>query len=69
MFFRPTFDINAKGTEEILLRADYHGCLVKVIQSKCPSYVGLTGIIMQDTKETFKIIDKQNKVRGWYECN
>jgi len=60
---KPTFDINSKGTEEILLRADYHGCLMKVFQSKCPSYVGVTGIIMQDTKETFKIIDKQNKVR------
>lgn len=63
-FCRPTFDINSTESQEILLRADYHGCLVKVIQSKCPSYVGVIGIIMQDTKETFKIINKKNIVKG-----
>lgn len=48
----------------MLLRADFHGCMVKVTQSKCPSYVGVCGIIIQDTKETFKIINSKDIVKS-----
>lgn len=49
-----------------LYRADFHGALVTVIQSKCPSYVGLTGIIVMETKNVFKILGQDNKCKSEY---
>ncbi|XP_066493594.1 ribonuclease P protein subunit p29 [Tiliqua scincoides] len=46
-----------------LLKADLHGALVTVSKSKCPSYVGITGIILQEMKHVFKIITKENKLK------
>ncbi|XP_065201408.1 ribonuclease P protein subunit p29 [Planococcus citri] len=46
-----------------LLKADFHGALVKVLQSRCPSYVGHEGIIIFDTKYTFTIIGKDDTTR------
>ncbi|XP_053126446.1 ribonuclease P protein subunit p29 [Hemicordylus capensis] len=46
-----------------LLKADLHGALVTVMKSKCPSYVGITGIILQEMKHVFKIITKENKLK------
>jgi ribonuclease P protein subunit POP4 len=45
-----------------LIKADYHGAKVTVIRSKCPSTVGLQGIIIQDTKNTFILLNRENKV-------
>ncbi|KAM9301982.1 ribonuclease P protein subunit p29 [Gastrophryne carolinensis] len=46
-----------------LLKADLHGALVTVFKSKCPSYVGITGIILQETKHVLKIITKEDKLK------
>ncbi|KAG8437356.1 hypothetical protein GDO86_008163 [Hymenochirus boettgeri] len=46
-----------------LLKADLHGALVVVTKSKCPSYVGLQGIILQETKHVFKIVTKEDKLK------
>ncbi|XP_069463174.1 ribonuclease P protein subunit p29 [Ambystoma mexicanum] len=46
-----------------LLKADLHGALVSVTKSKCPSYVGLTGIILQEMKHIFKIITKEDRLK------
>ncbi|XP_015679345.1 ribonuclease P protein subunit p29 [Protobothrops mucrosquamatus] len=46
-----------------LLKADFHGALVTVTKSKCPSYVGITGIILQETKYVFKIVTKEDKLK------
>ncbi|XP_062822879.1 ribonuclease P protein subunit p29 [Anolis carolinensis] len=46
-----------------LLKADLHGALVTVTKSKCPSYVGITGFIVQETKHVFKIITKEDKLK------
>jgi ribonuclease P protein subunit POP4 len=35
-----------------------------VSKSKCPGYVGLTGILLQETKNVFKIITKQNEIKS-----
>ncbi|CAH1780482.1 unnamed protein product [Owenia fusiformis] len=56
-------NIPVKANDHAMLRADYHGCLATVTKSKCPSYVGLTGIIIQETKNTFKIITKDDKIK------
>uniref|UniRef100_A0A3Q2PEL9 Ribonuclease P protein subunit p29 n=1 Tax=Fundulus heteroclitus TaxID=8078 RepID=A0A3Q2PEL9_FUNHE len=37
--------------------------IVTVVRSKCPSYVGTTGILIQEFKHVFKIITKEDKVK------
>ncbi|XP_075392878.1 ribonuclease P protein subunit p29 [Tenrec ecaudatus] len=46
-----------------LLKADLHGAMISVTKSKCPSYVGVTGILLQETKHVFKIISKDDRLR------
>uniref|UniRef100_A0A452UC10 Ribonuclease P protein subunit p29 n=2 Tax=Ursus TaxID=9639 RepID=A0A452UC10_URSMA len=47
-----------------LLKADLHGALVSVTKSKCPSYVGVTGILLQESKHVFKIVTKEDHLKG-----
>ncbi|XP_056668223.1 ribonuclease P protein subunit p29 isoform X1 [Monodelphis domestica] len=46
-----------------LLKADLHGAIITVTKSKCPSYVGITGILLQEMKHVFKIITKDDKLK------
>uniref|UniRef100_M3Y9S4 Ribonuclease P protein subunit p29 n=1 Tax=Mustela putorius furo TaxID=9669 RepID=M3Y9S4_MUSPF len=34
-----------------------------VTKSKCPSYVGVTGILLQETKHVFKILPKEDRLK------
>ncbi|CAH3153256.1 unnamed protein product [Porites evermanni] len=54
---------NLKAAYPKLLRADYQGCILNVSRSKCPSYVGTSGILLQETKNAFKIITKDNELK------
>ncbi|KAI9272968.1 Rof/RNase P-like protein [Phascolomyces articulosus] len=47
-----------------LLKADYHGAIIKVTKSSNPLLVGSTGIVIQETQNLFKIITKENKVKS-----
>eukprot|EP00117_Sycon_ciliatum_P001452 scpid64303/ scgid7111/ Ribonuclease P protein subunit p29 len=49
--------------ESKLQKADYHGCLVTVAKSRCPSYVGTTGIILQELQNVFKIVTRADCVK------
>ncbi|XP_066874572.1 ribonuclease P protein subunit p29 isoform X3 [Kogia breviceps] len=63
------FDINPEQQRQPqmiqakLLKADLHGAIVSVTKSKCPSYVGITGILLQETKHIFKIITKEDRLK------
>ncbi|XP_006008745.1 ribonuclease P protein subunit p29 [Latimeria chalumnae] len=46
-----------------LLKADFHGAVVTVAKSKCSSYVGVTGIILQEMKHVFKILTRDDKLK------
>jgi len=39
-----------------LVKADFHGAMISVVQAACPSLVGLNGLVLQETMNTFKII-------------
>ncbi|XP_065337846.1 ribonuclease P protein subunit p29 [Cloeon dipterum] len=58
---------NGGGVSEqatlLLQKADYHGAVVKVVRSRCLSLVGVKGIILMDTKNTFQIICEDNSVK------
>lgn len=45
-----------------LARADYHGGYFVVVASRNPSLVGIKGFVVQETKHTFRIITKEDKI-------
>lgn len=49
---------------KLLVKSDFHGAQIKVSRSRCPSFVGASGIVAMDTKNTFKIVGKDNKLRS-----
>uniref|UniRef100_A0A3Q3WQ80 Ribonuclease P protein subunit p29 n=1 Tax=Mola mola TaxID=94237 RepID=A0A3Q3WQ80_MOLML len=49
--------------QQKLLKADFHGAFITVIRSKCPSYVGTEGILVQEFKHVLKIITKEDKLK------
>lgn len=49
--------------EQAILQCDLHGALVQVTKSKCPSFIGLKGIVIQETQQTFKIITQKDELK------
>lgn len=47
-----------------VVKADLHGAIIKVAASKCPSLVGQTGIVAMETKNSFKIVSRDNRTRS-----
>ncbi|XP_060889150.1 ribonuclease P protein subunit p29 [Labrus mixtus] len=54
---------NPQCLQQKLVKADFHGAIISVVRSKCPSYVGMTGILVQEFKHVFKIITKEDKLK------
>ena len=63
LFFRLP-ETALKAAEEKLLKADYHGAELTVIKSKNPSLLNTSGIVLHETKNVFKLVTKQNKLKG-----
>ncbi|EDV24638.1 uncharacterized protein TRIADDRAFT_56646 [Trichoplax adhaerens] len=53
----------SKEYTQKLLKADYHGCWITVTRSRCPSYIGISGIVLQETKNALTLIAPSNKVK------
>lgn len=47
-----------------LMKADFHGAKISIDRSKCPSLVGVAGIVIQDTKNTFRVCGTDNVIRS-----
>ncbi|KND05125.1 uncharacterized protein SPPG_00795 [Spizellomyces punctatus DAOM BR117] len=43
-----------------MMKADYHGALLTVAKSKCPTYIGISGIVIKETENMFYIITKDD---------
>ncbi|KAM7015667.1 ribonuclease P protein subunit p29 [Tautogolabrus adspersus] len=54
---------NPQFLQQKLVKADFHGAIISVVRSKCPSYVGMTGILVQEFKHVFKLITKEDKLK------
>lgn len=60
---KPIPEVNSKGWEsftQTIYKADFHGSLMRVVRSKCASYIGKSGICVMDTRNAFKIVSKDN---------
>lgn len=55
---------NWETVNQKIMKADYHGAKIFVIRSKCPSLIGVNGIILQDTKNTFRLIGEDDVIRS-----
>ncbi|KAK9703878.1 RNase P/RNase MRP complex subunit, variant 2 [Basidiobolus ranarum] len=49
-----------------ILKADFHGCLLTVVKSKCPYYIGISGILVQEKRNVFNIITQNDRLLGKY---
>lgn len=56
-------DAQPQFIQNKMLKADLHGAVVTVFKSKCPSYVGITGIVLQESKHILKIITKEDTLK------
>ncbi|XP_012670260.1 ribonuclease P protein subunit p29 [Clupea harengus] len=54
---------NPQTIQQKFLKADLHGAVLTVVRSRCPTYVGSTGILVQEMKHVFKIITKEDKLK------
>lgn len=55
--------INWEIVGQRLMKSDLHGAKIIVTRSKCPNLVGIEGFILQDTRNTFEVIGKDNVIR------
>ncbi|XP_014214270.1 ribonuclease P protein subunit p29 [Copidosoma floridanum] len=61
----PTNPIDSRwdSINQKLIKADYHGAIATVTRSRCPSTIGIQGIIIQDTKNTLRLLSSDNVIR------
>jgi ribonuclease P protein subunit POP4 len=55
--------VNGEQFCTLLLKADLHGSIITITKSKCPSNVGLTGIVVRDTENTFQVVTRNDKLK------
>ncbi|KAH6801640.1 ribonuclease P family protein [Perilla frutescens var. frutescens] len=48
---------------QCFLTADLHGAIILVVQCKIAAHVGIHGIMVRETKETFGIVTEENKFK------
>ncbi|KAH8099486.1 RNase P subunit p29-like protein [Cristinia sonorae] len=51
------------GMHSKLVKADMHGAILTVHQSKNPCLIGLSGIVLHETENSFKIVTKADKLK------
>lgn len=56
--------LTAQSAGSKLASADYHGAELTVARSRSVGMVGLAGIVVRDTKFTFQIITKKDKLKS-----
>ncbi|GLJ42438.1 hypothetical protein SUGI_0879450 [Cryptomeria japonica] len=52
-----------KNIEYFLLTADLHGAILAVVESKIKSFIGVQGIMIRETLNTFGIMTSENRFR------
>ncbi|ESK91883.1 ribonuclease p complex subunit [Moniliophthora roreri MCA 2997] len=54
---------SSSGMHPKLVKADFHGSIITVRQSKCPSLIGLSGIVIHESGNAVRIITRENKIK------
>lgn len=53
----------SSGMHPKLLKADFHGSIMTVHKAKNPCLVGISGIVIHETENAFKVVTRQDKVK------
>jgi len=53
----------SSGMHPKLVKADFHGSMLTVRQSKNPSLVGLSGIVILESENAFKVVTPKDKIK------
>ncbi|KAF9269871.1 RNase P/MRP, p29 subunit [Marasmius fiardii PR-910] len=51
------------GMHAKLVKADFHGSIMTVRQSKCPSLIGLSGIVIHESENAIRVVTRSDKVK------
>jgi len=55
--------LSASAMHAKLVKADFHGSIVTVRRSRNAALVGASGIVVQETENTFKVVTRQDKLK------
>ncbi|KAJ6221002.1 hypothetical protein RDWZM_006814 [Blomia tropicalis] len=55
-------EVKTQADELKLSRADYHGAFLMVYASQNPTVIGLQGYVVQESKNTFRLINSNNRL-------
>nr|XP_027198660.1 ribonuclease P protein subunit p29-like [Dermatophagoides pteronyssinus] len=61
-------EVKTKSDELKLARIDLHGAYLLVCSSKNPSVIGIKGYMVQESKNTFRILNNQNRLLEIPKC-
>ncbi|KAK4307402.1 hypothetical protein Pmani_020831 [Petrolisthes manimaculis] len=56
-------DTRTDTVQNRVRKMDYFGCLLRVSGSRCSEYVGITGIVLKETKNTMVIVCPDDRVK------
>lgn len=59
-------DSNYDSFSKSIAKSDFHGAMISVVASCNPTLVGQTGIVVMETRNTFKIVSKDDRTRSKY---
>ncbi|WKX92709.1 hypothetical protein Q1695_010609 [Nippostrongylus brasiliensis] len=62
-YYRELLGSREKMPDERMLKADYHGALVLVAEAHNTTMIGIVGIIILETRQTFQLITKDDKYK------
>ena len=51
------------NADDRLLKMDYHGAFMTVVNSKCKSYIGIKGIVAKETKYVLMLVTQENTLK------
>jgi len=57
-------DANLQDITKKLMNADLHAAVLRVTQSRSPSLVGISGIVLQETKNAFLLVTSNNQLKS-----
>lgn len=61
---RVTSETRGHDVAKQLMNADLHAALLHVTQSRCSSLVGISGIVLQETRNTFVVVTRDNQLKS-----
>ncbi|CAD5230306.1 unnamed protein product [Bursaphelenchus xylophilus] len=61
-YFKSVLEEVREDLDQRLLKLDFHGSILMVSTADNPSMIGLNGIVVYESKKTFQLITRKNKL-------